>query len=50
VDDEDGGIMVRPARSLAELVLSWDDLAPEVSEAELARTVREERDRRSESL
>jgi AbrB family looped-hinge helix DNA binding protein len=50
VDEEAGGIMVRPARSLAELVSAWDDLAPDVSDADLARTVREERDRRSESL
>jgi AbrB family looped-hinge helix DNA binding protein len=50
VDEEAGGIMVRPARSLADLVSTWDDLAPDVSEAELARTVREERDNRSDAL
>lgn len=50
VDEEGGGITVRPARSLAELVAGWDDLAPDVPEGELARDIREERDARSRSL
>lgn len=49
VDEEGGGIMIRPAHSLAELVAGWDDLT-DVPEAELARDIREERDRRSRSL
>jgi AbrB family looped-hinge helix DNA binding protein len=49
VDEEGGGIMVRPAHSLAELVAQWGDLAVGLSEAELARTVREERDARASS-
>ena len=44
VDEEGGGIMIRPAHSLADLVAGWDDLT-DVPEAELARDVREERDR-----
>jgi AbrB family looped-hinge helix DNA binding protein len=48
VDEEGGGIMIRPAHSLADLVAGWNDLT-NVPEAELARDVREERDRRSRS-
>jgi len=47
VDEEGGGIMIRPAHSLADLVAGWDDLAPGLSEAELARDVREVRDARA---
>jgi antitoxin component of MazEF toxin-antitoxin module len=50
VEEEGDGIMIRPARSLAELVAGWDDLAPHISEADLAQDVREERDARSRSL
>ena len=50
VDEEAGGILIRPARSLAELVSGWDDLAPHLSDAELARGVRDERDARASSL
>jgi AbrB family looped-hinge helix DNA binding protein len=50
VDEEAGGIMIRPARSLAALVSAWDDLGPDASEAEVARAVSEERHKRSESL
>lgn len=50
VDEHDGGIVIRPARSLAELVAGWDDLAPGISEADLANDVRAVRDARSESL
>jgi AbrB family looped-hinge helix DNA binding protein len=49
VDEADGGIVVRPASSLADAVAEWEDLAPDLSEAELARTVREERDARVSS-
>src|SRR5262249_35524150 len=48
VDEEGGGVMIRPAHSLADLVAGWDDLT-DVPEAELARDIREERDRRSSS-
>jgi hypothetical protein len=48
VDEEGGGIMIRPAHSLADLVAGWEDLT-DVPEAELARDIREERDRRSGS-
>lgn len=50
VDEQAGGIVIRPARSLAELVAGWGDLAPHLSDAELARAVRAERDERSDSL
>jgi AbrB family looped-hinge helix DNA binding protein len=50
VDEEAGGVVIRPARSLAELVAGWDDLAPELSDADLAHGVREERDARAASL
>ncbi len=50
VDEEAGGIVIRPARSLAELVAGWDDLAPHLSDADLARGVRDERDTRAASL
>jgi AbrB family looped-hinge helix DNA binding protein len=50
VDEQAGGIVIRPARSLAELVAGWDDLARHLSEADLARGVRAERDARSASL
>lgn len=49
VDEAEGGIVVRPARSLAEVVAEWDDLASNLSEAELAQTVREERNARASS-
>jgi AbrB family looped-hinge helix DNA binding protein len=49
VDEEGGGIMIRPAHSLADLVAGWDDLT-DIPEADLARDIREERDRRSRSL
>src|SRR5215469_12021147 len=49
VDEEGGGIMIRPAHSLAELVAGWNDLT-DVPEAELAGDIRDERDRRSRSL
>ena len=48
VDEEGGGIVIRPAHSLADLVSGWDDLT-DVPEADLARDIREERDRRSGS-
>lgn len=50
LDEEGGEIVVRPARSLVELVAEWDDLAPHLSDADLARTVREEREARAGSL
>jgi AbrB family looped-hinge helix DNA binding protein len=50
VDEEAGGILIRPARSLAELVADWDDLAPHLSDADLALGVRDERDARAASL
>ena len=50
VDEEAGGIVIRPAHSLAELVAAWDDLASHLSDADLARGVREERDERAGSL
>lgn len=50
VDEGEGGILIRPARSLAELVAGWEDLAPHLSEADLARGVRDERDTRAASL
>jgi AbrB family looped-hinge helix DNA binding protein len=50
VDEEAGGVLIRPARSLAELVAGWDDLAPHLSDADLAQGVREERDARAASL
>ncbi len=49
VDEADGGIVVGPARSLAEVVAEWEDLVPNLSEAEFAHTVREERDARASS-
>jgi hypothetical protein len=49
-DEEGGGSVFRPARSLADLVAGWDDLATHLSEAELARGIREERDALAESL
>src|SRR5215472_16129952 len=48
VDEEGGGIMIRPAHSLADLVAGWDDLT-DIPEADLARDIREERDRWSGS-
>jgi AbrB family looped-hinge helix DNA binding protein len=50
VDEEAGGIVIRPARSLAELVAGWDDLAPHLSDADLARGIRDERKARADSL
>jgi len=50
VDEEAGGILIRPARSLAELVADWDDLAEHLTDAELAQGVRDERDARASSL
>ena len=41
--------MIRPAHSLADLVAGWGNLAPGLSEAELARDVREVRDDRASS-
>ena len=49
VDEADRVIVVRPAQSLAEVVAEWDDLASNLSEAELAQTVREERSARASS-
>ena len=49
VDETDGGMVVRPASSLADVIAQWEDLAPDLSEAELAQTVREERDARASS-
>ncbi|MGH7869777.1 MAG: AbrB/MazE/SpoVT family DNA-binding domain-containing protein [Candidatus Dormibacteraceae bacterium] len=46
VNEEGGGIMVRPTRSLAKIIAEWDDLAPGVSEADLFRRFQESRDSR----
>lgn len=50
VDEDVGGIVIRPARSLVELVAGWADLAPHLSDADLARGIRDERDARAASL
>jgi AbrB family looped-hinge helix DNA binding protein len=50
VDEQEGGIVIRPARTLAELVAGWSELAPQLSDADIARGIRLERDARSESL
>ncbi len=46
ISTEGEGFAVRPARTVAELLASWDDLAPDVPAAQLARMIREDRDGR----
>lgn len=46
ISAEADGFTVRPARSVAELLAGWEDLAPDVTAAQLARMIREDRDGR----